>query len=62
MIEGLDSFSTKSPYSIYDNGSNIFQREGNTSGIEQEIQPQLSQDDYFQEPRSFMKPPQPAIN
>ena len=23
-------FSTKSPYSIYDNGSNTFQREGNT--------------------------------
>ena len=50
-------FSTKSPYSIYDSGSNTFQREGNTSGVEQEIQPQLSQDDYFQEPRSFMKPP-----
>jgi hypothetical protein len=50
-------FSTKSPYSIYDNGSNTFQREGNTTGVEQEIQPQLSQDDYFQEPRSFMKPP-----
>ena len=50
-------FSTKSPYSIYDNGSNTFQREGNTSGVEQEIQPQLSQDDYFQEPRSFMQPP-----
>jgi len=50
-------FSTKSPYSIYDNGSNTFQREGNTTGVEQEIQPQLSQDDYFQEPRSFMQPP-----
>ena len=50
-------FSTKSPYSIYDNGSNTFQREGNTTGVEQEIQTQLSQDDYFQEPRSFMQPP-----
>lgn len=53
-----DPFSTKSPYSIYDNGSNTFQREGNTSGVEEEVLPQLRQDDYFQEPRSFGGVPQ----
>ena len=45
-----DPFSTKSPYSIYDNGSNTFQREGNTQGAEMPVYPQLSQDDYFEEP------------
>ena len=53
-----DPFSTKSPYSLYDNGSNTFQREGNTSGVEEAVLPQLSQDDYFQEPRSFGGVPQ----
>jgi hypothetical protein len=53
-----DPFSTKSPYSIYDNGSNTFQREGNTLGVEEEVLPQLRQDDYFQEPRSFGGVPQ----
>ena len=42
-----DPTSTKSPYSIFDNGSNTFAREGNTVGAEQPVQPVISQADYF---------------
>jgi hypothetical protein len=42
-----DPISTKSPYSIFDNGSNTFAREGNTVGAEQAVMPTISQSDYF---------------
>ena len=45
-----DPFSTKSPYSIFDNGSNTFPIQGNTDGAEAPVYPQLSQDDYFEQP------------
>jgi hypothetical protein len=49
--------STKSPYSIFDNGSNTFAREGNTVGAEQPMQPSISQSDYFQNrQQSFFVP------
>ena len=56
-----DPFSTKSPYSIYDNGSNTFARQGETVGAEVPISPQLRPDDYFEEPirqsaRQFSSP------
>ena len=53
-----DPQSTKSPYSIFDNGSNTFEREGNTSGVEEQAQPQIRQDDYFSRPRSLLRPVQ----
>lgn len=52
-----DPFSTKSPYSIFDNGSNTFQREGNTIGAEQPTLPPISQRDYFENPRSLASRP-----
>ena len=52
-----DPTSTKSPYSLFDSGSNTFPREGNTTGMEQQIQPQISQRDYFTNPRVYTKPP-----
>lgn len=52
-----DPTSTKSPYSIFDNGSNTFAREGNTVGAEQPVQPVISQADYFQQPRTLIRPP-----
>ena len=52
-----DPTATKSPYSIFNNGSNTFQREGNTTGPEQPIQPQISQSDYFTNPRVLARPP-----
>ncbi len=49
-----DPTSTKSPYSIFDNGSNTFEREGNTQGSERAIiRPQISQGDYFSAPRAL---------
>lgn len=45
-----DPLSTKSPYSIFDNGSNTFPIQGNTDGAEMPVYPQLSQDDYFEQP------------
>jgi hypothetical protein len=36
-----DPNSTKSPYSIFDNGSNTFQREGNTPGYEEPTTQQI---------------------
>ena len=45
-----DPFSTKSPYSIFDNGSNTFAREGNTVGAEQPVQPVINQASYFEQP------------
>ena len=45
-----DPLSTKSPYSIFDNGSNTFPIQGNTDGAEAPVYPQLSQDDYFEQP------------
>ena len=45
-----DPFSTKSPYSIYDNGSNTFPIQGNIEGAEAPVYPQISQDDYFEDP------------
>ena len=53
-----DPFSTKSPYSIFDNGSNTFAREGNTVGAEVPVQPQINQDTYFEQPRTVIRPPQ----
>jgi hypothetical protein len=60
-----DPNSTKSPYSIFDNGSNTFAREGNTVGAEQPVQPSISQNDYFQTrqtsffaPKSILRQPQ----
>ena len=53
-----DPISTKSPYSIFDNGSNTFAREGNTVGAEQAVMSSISQSDYFQQPRTLMRPPQ----
>ena len=53
-----DPISTKSPYSIFDNGSNTFAREGNTVGAEQAVMPTISQSDYFQQPRTLIRPPQ----
>ena len=53
-----DPTSTKSPYSIFDNGSNTFEREGNTQGSERSIvRPQISQGDYFSAPRALSRPP-----
>ena len=53
-----DPTSTKSPYSIFDNGSNTFEREGNTQGSERAIiRPQISQGDYFSAPRALSRPP-----
>jgi hypothetical protein len=52
-----DPTSTKSPYSIFDNGSNTFAREGNTVGAEQPVQPVISQADYFQQPRTLIRAP-----
>jgi hypothetical protein len=51
-----DPTATKSPYSLFDSGSNTFPREGNTTGSEQPIQPQISQSDYFSNPRSLVRP------
>jgi hypothetical protein len=53
-----EPFSTKSPYSIFDNGSNTFERQGNTEGREIPQSPQISQDDYFSQPetRQFSQP------
>jgi len=51
-----DPQSTKSPYSLFDTGSNTFPRQGNTSGVEQQIQPQISQSDYFSNPRTLSRP------
>ena len=56
-----DPFSTKSPYSIYDNGSNTFARQGETVGAEVPVSSQLRPDDYFEEPirqsaRQFSSP------
>jgi len=52
-----DPNSTKSPYSIFDNGSNTFEREGNTVGAEQPVQASISQGDYFQTRQSsFFSP------
>jgi hypothetical protein len=53
-----DPNATKSPYSIFDNGSNTFAREGNTVGAEQAVQLPISQSDYFQQPRKFIRQPQ----
>ena len=53
-----DPFSTKSPYSIFDNGSNTFAREGNTVGAEVPVQPVINQADYFQQPRTLIRQPQ----
>jgi len=46
-----DPTSTKSPYSIFDNGSNTFQREGNTPGYEEPATQQINPDEYFDEPQ-----------
>ena len=46
-----DPNSTKSPYSIFDNGSNTFEREGNTVGAEQPVQPTINRDTYFEQPQ-----------
>jgi hypothetical protein len=51
-----DPTSTKSPYSLFDSGSNTFPREGNTIGMEQQIKPQIDQNDYFTNPRSLVRP------
>jgi hypothetical protein len=52
-----DPTSTKSPYSIFDNGSNTFEREGNTQGLERAItRPQISQDTFFSAPRASSRP------
>ena len=51
-----DPQSTKSPYSLFDTGSNTFPRQGNTLGLEQQIQPQISQSDYFSNPRTLSRP------
>jgi len=51
-----DPTSTKSPYSLFDSGSNTFPREGNTTGTEQQVQPQINQNDYFSNPRSLVRP------
>jgi hypothetical protein len=53
-----DPESTKSPYSIFDNGSNTFEREGNTEGLERQPQPQIRPDEYFSRPRSLVRPVQ----
>ena len=52
-----DPFSTKSPYSIFDDGSNTFQREGKTVGAEQPTLPPISQREYFENPRSLASRP-----
>lgn len=62
-----DPFSTKSPYSIYDNGSNTFARQGETAGVEVPVSSQLRPDDYFEEPirqsaRQFSNPRRFDIN
>jgi len=62
-----DPFSTKSPYSIYDNGSNTFARQGETVGAEVPVSSQLRPDDYFEEPirqsaRQFSSPRRFDIN
>jgi len=46
-----DPTSTKSPYSLFDNGSNTFAREGNTVGAEQPVQPVINQATYFEQPQ-----------
>ena len=46
-----DPTSTKSPNSIFDNGSNTFAREGNTVGAEQPVQPVINQATYFEQPQ-----------
>lgn len=63
-----DPNSTKSPYSIVDNGSNTFERQGNTAGAEQPVQPSISQNDYFQTrqasfsmPKSILREPQRMV-
>jgi len=53
-----DPVSTKSPYSIFDNGSNTFQREGNTAGYEEPASAQINPDEYFDEPQR----PQPQFS
>jgi hypothetical protein len=53
-----DPESTRSPYSIFDNGSNTFEREGNTEGLERPPQPQIRPDEYFSRPRSLVRPVQ----
>ena len=53
-----DPFSTKSPYSIFDNGSNTFAREGNTVGAEVPVQPVINQASYFEQPRTVIRSPQ----
>lgn len=61
-----DPRSTQSPYSIFDNGSSTFRREGNTDGYEQNPSPQINQDDYFEDPpieqqQSFVQASQPQF-
>jgi len=46
-----DANSTKSPYSVFDNGSNTFERQGNTEGAEQPVQPTINSDTYFEQPQ-----------
>jgi hypothetical protein len=46
-----DANSTKSPYSLFDNGSNTFERQGNTEGAEQPVQPTINSDTYFEQPQ-----------
>ena len=46
-----DPVSTQSPYSIFDNGSNTFRREGNTEGYEPSPTQQINPDEYFDEPQ-----------
>ena len=51
--------TTKAPYSLFDNDSNTFARQGNTDGPEQQKQPQINQDDYFNPPRpTLIRQPQ----
>jgi hypothetical protein len=53
-----DPTATKSPYSLFDNGSNTFERQGNTQGSERAIvRPQISQDTYFSAPRAASSRP-----
>jgi hypothetical protein len=46
-----DPNSTKSPYSVFDNGSNTFERQGNTVGAEQPVELTINRDTYFEQPQ-----------
>lgn len=62
MQEMRNPLSTKSPYSIFDNGSNTFERQGNTEGQEIPQSPHISQDDYFTQPETREFTQQRAFN